>query len=275
MNLTWAIESRVDGLDANSIASEVSRRGMQARIIRRDPNSRFPYDIIGAEDIPKTANVIFTGTLDLIQYIQSNREWAPTRWCDFARLSCSTFCRHFDSHLLNREFRILSIAEAIDQQVNLYQSLAIDHKLFVRPNSVDKLFTGQVVDIDSLDDFLISQTVDQSRLVFIARPQMIQQEWRLFISNDQIIDGCQYLLNGSFDFQSGVPSDVRNFVADVFSTAKWRPHPLFVMDICRSNDQLSIVEFNSYNCSGLLKCDIPKFVEAATRQAWAGSASRH
>ncbi|MDB4778170.1 ATP-grasp domain-containing protein [bacterium] len=271
MKPIWAIEARVDGLDVDSFASEVSRQGMEARVVRHNPNAEFPHDITGAEDLPRIENVIFTGSLDLIQHIQASRDWTPTGWCDFESLSCSEFCRHFESFILNPEYRILSIEDALKQQNELYSSLAVDHKFFVRPNSVGKLFTGQIVDIDSLDDFLTSKTKDNSKLVFFAKPKKIAQEWRLFIWNDQIVDGCQYFLGESFDFQPGVPDDVRHFVASVFSSVRWRPHPLFVMGICRSNSQLFIVELNSYNCSGLLKCDISKFVAAATTQAVADS----
>ena len=267
MNVTWVIESRVQGLDAEAIAIEVARQGMEHFIVRPQFSSDYPNDLVGGENIPIDAAVVFNGTLDLYRQLDETRNWSPLGWCDFKQLSCSSFCNHFSQYMLNQEFRILTIADAIAQESDVYRQMNVDHKIFVRPNSVDKLFTGQLIDITDFEDFLKSKTDDYNREIFVSKPCPIEQEWRLFISNDRIVDGCQYYLNDQFDFQSGYSDGVSEFVSEVLTNCSWRPHPLFVMDICKSNGNLWIVELNSYNCAGLLKCDIAEFVRAASEQA--------
>lgn len=269
MKPKWVIETRVDGLSVDRLQTEITKQGLESFTIRPNLESTFPNDILGVEHIPFDDNVIFTGTLDLFQYIKSHRNWNPTGWCDFTNLSCSVFYEHFETYLLNQEYQILPISDAIAQESNLYRSLAVNHKLFVRPDSVDKLFNGQIVDIDSFSEFLSAQTKDQARRVLIGKPMPIQQEWRLFIANDHIVDGCQYFLGEDFDYQPGIPECIRHFVSNVFDDVQWRPDSLFVMDVCDSNNDLRIIEFNSYNCSGLLKCDVSKFVSVATENAMA------
>ena len=267
MNVTWVIESRVQGLDADAIALEVARQGMQYYVVRPQPSSVYPNDLVGGESIPIDAAIVFTGTLTLFRQLSESRNWSPLGWCDFDLLSCSSFGKHFHPYMLNQEFRILTIADALAQESAVYNQFNVDHKLFVRPNSVDKLFTGQLIDITDFEDFLKSKTDDYNREILVAKPRPIEQEWRLFISNDQIVDGCQYFLDNQFNFQSGYPEDVSEFVSEVFNNCSWRPHPLFVLDICKSNGKLRIVELNSYNCAGLLKCGIDQFVRAASKQA--------
>ena len=50
--------------------------------------------------------------------------------------------------------------------------------------------------------------------------------------------------------------DVSNFVYDVFKNVKWKPEHLFVMDVCKSNNEFKIVELNTFSASDLYECDV-------------------
>ena len=47
----------------------------------------------------------------------------------------------------------------------------------------------------------------------------------------------------------------------------WRPAPIFVMDVCDSEDGLRVLELNSFGCSGHYLADLSIVVRAASELA--------
>jgi len=55
-----------------------------------------------------------------------------------------------------------------------------------------------------------------------------------------------------------VPDHVLCFAEE---TAKiWRPDDVYVMDVCETDDDLKIVEFNCFNASGFYNCNVGQIV---------------
>src|SRR5579871_3844378 len=113
MRPTWLIKANVEGLSSEPLQAEVARQGMTSRIVKWLPNLAPPKDIVGSESLPMDACVIFRGTLGLMRHIHANRRWRPGGWCVFHNLACSTYYAHFGPFLLNREYTLLPIAEAV------------------------------------------------------------------------------------------------------------------------------------------------------------------
>src|SRR4051812_23806298 len=112
MRPIWIVEANVDGLPTEPLAAEISRRGMECRVVKWLP-STYPKDVAGAEDVPRDACVIFRGTLTLMRHLEATRRWRPAAWCEFDRFACSTYYAHFGPFLLNREYALLPYAEAV------------------------------------------------------------------------------------------------------------------------------------------------------------------
>src|SRR5574343_907795 len=90
---------------------------------------------------------LFYGSLEMSKKIQGRKSWCetPTVWCSLEQYKCSTYYPHYAPFLLNSEYAILPISEAIRQQNWLFERFAIDGKVFVRPNDGDKPFAGRVL----------------------------------------------------------------------------------------------------------------------------------
>lgn len=263
----WLIEANVEGLPTETWKSEIQRQGMNALIVKPFLHSPFPTDILGAESIPLDASVVFTGTLSLMRYLQTNRRWRPGGWCNFDNLCCSKYYSYFGPYLLNRRYAIYPVAEALRLKTWLFETFGKADQVFVRPDSADKSFTGNVIAAEDFDDLLSSKLRDPSRLVLVAEPQDIIHEWRLFVGHGEIITGCRYRFNRNFLTTPAVPDSVSQFVTQVLGKVKWRPDPLFVMDIAETQTGLHIVELNSFSCSGLLAANLESYVSAASQLA--------
>jgi hypothetical protein len=48
---------------------------------------------------------------------------------------------------------------------------------------------------------------------------------------------------------------------------RWRPDPVFMMDVCESEGQLWLVELNGFSCSWLYQCDLSGVVSEVSELA--------
>jgi hypothetical protein len=72
---------------------------------------------------------------------------------------------------------------------------------------------------------------------------------------------------------------VRRHVEAVLDEVRWRPDPIFMLDVCECEGRLWLLELNGFSCSWLYRCDLPAVVAAASElavSAWAKvNASNH
>jgi hypothetical protein len=267
MRPTWLIEANVEGLPSEPLQTQVRRRGMKCHIVKHLPALPAPKDIAGTESLPMDACVIFRGTLPLMRHIQASRRWRPGGWCEYRNLACSTYYAYFGPYLLNREYTLLPIAEALRLVDDLFARYASGGLVFVRPDSVDKSFTGTLTDRTTFSHKFLGTAFDPSALILVARAKKLVREWRLIVANDKVIAGSQYRNADAREEAAHCPDEVLRFAAAVLDGVIWRPAPMFIMDICDSEDGLRLLELNSFGCSGHYLADVSTVVEAASELA--------
>jgi len=264
---TWLIEANVDGLPTEPLQNEIRRRGLTAHIVKHLPSMTAPRNIAGCETLPIDACVVFRGSLRLMRCIQETRRWRPAGWCAFQNLACSTYYAYFGDFLLNREYALMPVGDAVRLADSLFARYGKNDLLFVRPDSVDKSFNGSLVDRHSYPATLAGAAFDPSTLILIANPKSIAREWRLIISNGKVLTGSQYAAAGNAQSVAGVPQEVATFAAQVLEQVAFRPDPLFVADVCDSEDGLRILELNSFSCSAHHAADLAIVVDEASTVA--------
>jgi hypothetical protein len=249
MKPTWLIEADVFGAEAEPLKAEIRRQGMACHVVRHD--SLFggrPETVRGR--IPSDDEcVIFYGS------------------CSADDLACSTYYGYFGRYLLNRRYVMLPGVEAIRLRDWLFEVLARDDKVFVRPSGMQKLFTGRCIDRDEFAIALAPARYDPATLVVVAEPREIAREWRLVIAEGRVIAASQYARGGAREFVPDCPAAVRTFADEILGGVSWRPDAMFMMDVGESEGRLSLVELNSFSCSGLYRCDLAAVVETASRLA--------
>ena len=167
---TRLVEANVEGLDSAELLTEVRRQGMTGHVVKLIPGLGRPKDIAGGESLAMDACVVFRGTIPLMRHIDATRRWKPGGWCAFANLSCSAYYTHFGPFLLNREYMLLSVAEAMRLADGLFARHASAGRVFVRPDSVDKSFAGGV-DRPNFTRKIAPAVFDPTTLILIARPK--------------------------------------------------------------------------------------------------------
>ena len=104
-------------------------------------------------------------------------------------------------------------------------------------------------------------------MVVIARPRKIGREWRLIVAGDRVLTGSQYANRGEREIAAELPDGVRHFAEEMLSRVRWTPDPIFMIDVCESNDRLRLVELNSFSGSWIYQCDLTVVVSAAAELA--------
>jgi hypothetical protein len=64
----------------------------------------------------------------------------------------------------------------------------------------------------------------------------------------------------------------------MLAEVRWRPDPIFMMDLCEADGNLWLVELNGFSCSWLYACDLAAVVAKASRLAtavWEQAGPRH
>jgi hypothetical protein len=213
--------------------------------------------IIAGQPLAPDACVIGYGTLPFARQIQLHHPWAPGVWCATASLDCVAYCAYFGKYLLNQHYAIVPGVEAVRQRDWLFSIFGSDDdEIFARPTSCHKLFVGRRISRESFASALAPTRYDPATLVVIAAPKPIQREWRLAVSGDRVISGSQYAVRGQRAVSAGFPAEVGAFAEVMLSEVWWRPDPIFMVDVCESEERLRLVELNSFSGSWLYKCDL-------------------
>lgn len=127
---------------------------------------------------------------------------------------------------------------------------------FIRPNADDKLFSGEVVSVEQLKDWVTNLQMEKmedtlNAPIFISTPKNIDTEWRLIISEGEVVSSSQYRVLGKKKVKGWIdtPSSVIKFGERI--AAIWQPNPIFVLDICQTYDgELKVLECGGINSVG-------------------------
>jgi hypothetical protein len=267
MNPTWLIEAGVYGDEALPLLAEIRRQGMAAEIIPHQALRKGSAPVVGAETLSSEACVIGYGTYPFAQQILLHHPWLPGASYSAANLDCSTYFAYFGRYLLNQNYIIMPGVEAIRQRDWLYEVFGQESRVFARPTSCQKVFVGRCIDQQDFASALAPTRYDPATLVVIAAPRKIAREWRLIVVGDEVVASSQYAIDGQRAIADECPIEVRQFADSMLRHVRWRPDPIFMLDVCEAADAFWLVELNSFSGSWLYRCDLPSVVSAASELA--------
>ena len=267
MRPIWLIESGIYGEEITPLIKEIREQGMAAELVPYRALAKGLPPSVEGQSLQPDSCVIAYGTYPFARQVQLHYSWTPGAWCNPENLDCMTYYAHFGAYLLNQNYAMMPGVEAIRQRDWLYESLGVADEVFARPTACDKLFVGRRVAREQFASILSPTRFDPETAVVIARPREIEKEWRLIVVDDQVVSGSQYAFRGERAIARELPDEVRRFAESMLLKVKWRPDPVFMLDICESDDQLWLVELNSFSGSWLYQCDCAAVVAAVSARA--------
>ena len=84
------------------------------------------------------------------------------------------------------------------------------------------------------------------------------------VAGDRVVAASQYAAEGSREIVAGCPAEVEAFAQLVLAETRWRPDPIFMLDVCESSGELYLIELNPFSTSWIYACDPAAVVSAAS-----------
>lgn len=141
----WIIEAGVFGPNSERLRAAITRQDMECYVVSQHTLTDSFALLRGGVPLADDACVICMSSFPMARFVQEKRDWRPGSLCAFDNLACSTYYAYFGRYLLNEPYALLPGAEALRLQNFLYEVFGRDEAVFIRPDTVEKLFAGQCV----------------------------------------------------------------------------------------------------------------------------------
>ena len=272
MSVGWLLDASVFDAYHDELLDAIVRNGFQARSINR-PNPPYRWDDTDSsyrKAFPAGACVVTHADIDLVNRVLHDARWIPGAFATVDHFFCSSYFPHFLTYLLNQDHVMLPFAALRQRSQELFDSFGRDGRVFVRPDSPLKLFTGLVVSRATFEkdlEFMAFYEFPPESLVVVSSPKVIAKEWRFVVANQRIVASSQYKEGDQQKSKSGSDDDAHAFAESVL-TLGYSPDPAWVMDICRTaDDRLHLLEIGGFSFASLYQCDKDAVVKAVSRVA--------
>jgi len=256
MSVTWIVQ---DNLGSTSTTAETLRLAVESEGQKYAPVQIVPFSSELPEMPEHEGKFVIYGRTTFIINAWLDKKWRPGVFFDPIFFTPGMALTLWREWMLNNDAQLVEVGD-----VPLLD-YAPDDMLFVRPNDDYKTFTGNVMSYEDLCKVFQNTTKDtverlhlKSKLI-IASPKVIDQEWRLFMVDKKFVTGSQYLPSQS----SFAPPEVIELAEKV--AREWSPSDVYALDVCSSNGELRVIEFNCFNGSGFYASDLEKLVRVVSR----------
>lgn len=269
MKVKWLVENYESDSSLTPLMDEIKKQGMDLEVVKYEPWESGEFNQYPNEDC-----VVFYGTLNLGRQLQREKGWVPGVYCNFKNLCCKTYYSYWGKYLFNQDYIMLPMLEILRRREEIFKQFGIDGVIWIRPDSGAKTFTGQTVPLEFLDkEFDLFGNYAAAPLdeiiAVISSPKVIDIEWRFVVVDKKVVAGSQYKKDDKLDISGTWNYDLlrAKVYAQEIADEEWQPDIAYTLDICKSNGKYSMLEANSFSCSGLYESDPKPIVEAISRVA--------
>lgn len=140
-------------------------------------------------------------------------------------------------------------------------------RVFIRPNSGNKVFAGQSFMLEDFDRFVMGMDattgINSNTMVAVSRHKKIDfdVEWRFWVVDGKVVASSPY---SWYDLSMDPPEEVMalaDLIAARTISMEWNvPEDGVVLDLCLSEGIPRLVEMNSLSCSGTYRVDPMKLL---------------
>jgi hypothetical protein len=272
MRIGWLIDADMFEGYRDDLVAGIRACGHEVKLIR-PPAPPYRWEDVGCsyrETFPPDACVVVHGDIELVARVYRERRWTPGVFGTMENFACSSYYCFFGKYLLNQDYVMLPFGELARRKDFLFEVLGREGQIFVRPDSPLKLFTGQVARRDTFTadlEFMGFYEFPPSSLVLVTTPKRIRDEWRFVVANKQVVAGCQYKIEEQLDLQPRFEAAAHELAATI-AAEDYHPDPVWVMDICRTDDgRFHLLEIGGFSSSDLYACDKAAIASAVCQAA--------
>jgi hypothetical protein len=260
----WIVENFTDSQDYRDLIEAIRDSGRYCFAI--DKRNHFEFD---PTPFDENDCVIFQGSIQMTKYVREKlpKGCFPIAYTSFEKYLCTSYYPYTKSLLFNDFHEITTLKNLKENKFYFYEKFGKDALIFVRPDSGEKTFQAQLLDLQDFDRFWqngIQSSANDDDLIIVSTPKNINGEFRIVCSKyngGEIIATSTYMYQKQRTLIPSVPVGALEKCKEVFKTGYF-PESVFCVDIFQDNDgQFWLGELTSFSSAGLYECNKQKIVE--------------
>lgn len=207
---------------------------------------------IESMDVTSKSPAIFLGSLDAACI------YGMFGAINLDRFYYSYYYKHLSDMLLNRNPTFLTLSELINIDT-------LPPRIFVRPDSPFKPFSGRVIDTKNMSIDMFEYGIyheDLNLPVLFDEAVNIDREFRFIVLNCNVIAACEYKNSEGI---SGVVPDLAYEMANCMTKNDWQPAWIYAADIVQVDGEMKLLELNLFSGTDLYTCDIDNIVYSVSK----------
>lgn len=161
-------------------------------------------------------------------------------------------------YLLNKG-ELTTLKEVLENKDDLFSRNSAG--FFIRPDSYEKFFSGQVLNEENFDRNLRNITLYNSDLtirVIISPLKEIKKEVRLLFINNSLVTGSSYEVEQMNQEEANI-TEYQDFVEKI---KNFIPSSHCTIDVAHTSEGLNLVEFNPLSTSAIYQSNPYKIIKA-------------
>jgi len=263
MNCKWIIENVSNSQFYRDLIESVRSSGRYCLSL----TNKKAEDFI-AKDFKENDCVMTQGSIEMTKNIVFNLPagCCPIRYSSFEKYLCSVYYPYFDKFLFNRYCVIITLKHLKEEKFELYRIYGKEAKIFVRPDSGEKTFQAQLLDLQDFDKFW-DNSISDDDFVVVSSPKIINGEYRFVCSEQEIIAQSTYRYQGQDTYIPSAPKGATEFVNKILNI-NYKPDLVFCVDVVEDNYGFFwLLELTSFSSAGLYACNKEKIVKRVSEIA--------
>jgi hypothetical protein len=205
--------------------------------------------------------VVCYGSIGMAEVAES-QGWKPGVFSDPYCFNYEAYREALGELILNPDAERSPLSQVIEH----VKSRGLD-AFFIKPNDDAKAFAGTMMRADEFEAWVsrlrqIGYLDDQDFDVVVSAPRKIGREWRVVVVDGEIIEASLYKQSGQVMIERQREPAVEAMVREAHT--RFKPAPVYVIDIAETDGSLKVVEYNTFNSASLYACDAGRVIEAVS-----------
>lgn len=263
--ITWIIEKIAGESSYHELETAALKAGHRTIVLDKNYKGGFATVI-------NTKVVTFNGSIEMAKQLKREFEFHSlfcAIYCSFENYRCSKYYSYFGDLLFNDKYAIVTLSELNRNLYYYYGLFGKDAVLFIRPDSGEKTFQAQLVDIIDFNKFFLAHQDIKHDLIVISTPKNIVGEWRIVCSKTEIIDYSLYRYQGQTSKIHAAPKNVLDFARQILDVG-YHPDEVFCVDVSTDEDNNCwLMELTSFSSAGLYATNKDIIVDKVSKIAFA------
>ncbi len=274
MKAKWVVENFTDSEDYRKLVQAIRDSGRYCFVIGR--HNHFDFNPAGFE--PNDC-VIVQGSIQMTKNIRGRLPSGcyPVAYNSWDNYLCTSYYPKLTKFLFNDNHEITTLGNLKTNKFHFYEKFGKEALIFVRPDSGEKTFQAQLLDLQDFDKFWensIASSALDTDLIIVSTPKKINGEWRFVCSKyngGEIISCSTYQYQGKRTLIPSAPKGATEKCQEILKEGHF-PDSVFCVDIFQDGDNnFWLGELTSFSSAGLYETDktaIAQRVSEIAEQEW-------